>query len=373
MSDTARPLLRVIIKEEFVQLLNSYQLAIVLNQILYWQERVWDFDKYQKQIYERWADIPDDAGGYESYSKYLTNGWIYKKAEELSEECLTGWSHVTTRKYLSDLVELGYLEQRSNPNIKWDRTLQYRVNIKRLYVDLQKMGFSLEGWKIIDNSNVRNLHSDVKNLQAIPEITSEITKNTSAKAGNNDNSLNAIFGGDPIAELDNIMAKTFPKSKPSKKAVINRSQSQTLVVETFKKHRGFNPIEKGGQLQGQAGLIVKELRKISEERNKPWTVLLEELFEWHKTQFGWDSRDSLASIYRYIDKWKNGGGKKPFPAKVKEVIDSNRDLMAKVWFKVDRYSELKGGVKIEFDRMFEENIDSFCAMYKVDKKDYDRN
>ena len=61
---------RVVIKEELVQLTGDFKLAIILNQMIYWSERVKDFDKFiaeEKQRYER----EDKASDLE-----LQNGWI---------------------------------------------------------------------------------------------------------------------------------------------------------------------------------------------------------------------------------------------------------------------------------------------------------
>ena len=35
-----------IIREEYVAITNSFQLALVLNQLLYWSERITDFDQF---------------------------------------------------------------------------------------------------------------------------------------------------------------------------------------------------------------------------------------------------------------------------------------------------------------------------------------
>jgi len=47
--ETTRKLKRIIIKEELVELTGSYIDAVLLNQLLYWSERVKDFDEFIKQ------------------------------------------------------------------------------------------------------------------------------------------------------------------------------------------------------------------------------------------------------------------------------------------------------------------------------------
>ena len=48
------------------------------------------------------------------------------------------------RKYISQLVEKGWLSERDNPVQKWDRTKQYRVNIIKIAEDLLELGYFLQ-------------------------------------------------------------------------------------------------------------------------------------------------------------------------------------------------------------------------------------
>lgn len=184
---------KVIIKEELVELTGDYKLAIVLNQMIYWSERVADFDKF---IEEEKGRLSTESA--ESILEYQ-NGWIYKTAEDLAEECMITNSEATMRRYLDKLSSSGWLSTRRNPKFKWDKTLQYRVNIQKIQMDLLGMGFVLEGYRIDfeipknknDESNFHGENSDFQNddsifqdddsnfhgERAIPEITTEITTN----------------------------------------------------------------------------------------------------------------------------------------------------------------------------------------------------
>lgn len=179
LSDLKR-LKRATIKEELVKLTGDFKLAVVLNQIIYWSERVRDFDEFIKEEIQRTNDEENE----------LLNGWIYKKAEDLAEETMLSVDRRTMSNYLNALVENGWLETRNNPNKNWDRTKQYRVNLKKIQHDLHKLGYSLEGYKI--DLSVLKIPIDVQkiplerkkkhtresgNFQAIPEITTEITNN----------------------------------------------------------------------------------------------------------------------------------------------------------------------------------------------------
>ena len=51
----------------------------------------------------------------------------------------------TMRRYLKILISQGWLEERSNPHNKWDKTSQYRLNLRKLQEDLWALGFELPG------------------------------------------------------------------------------------------------------------------------------------------------------------------------------------------------------------------------------------
>jgi DnaD/phage-associated family protein len=176
---------KVIIKEELVELTGDYKLAIVLNQMIYWSERVSDFDSFIQEEKERMESQSEDASSLVSQ-----NGWIYKKADELAFECMITNSEATMRRYLDKLVQNNWLATRRNPKYKWDKTLQYRVNLQKIQVDLFKLGYFLEGYKFElpipnfqnddsnfqnENTNFQNDDSNFHDERAIPEITSEST------------------------------------------------------------------------------------------------------------------------------------------------------------------------------------------------------
>ena len=135
-----KPLKRIVIKEELVALTGDFKKAIVLNQFLYWQERVEDFDKLIEEQKRRASNEGIEINMPEQ------NGWIYKTAEELSEETMLGMSPQTVRRIIKSLVENGWLQERCNPEFKWDKTLQYRINFHKLIDDLKEIGYHLDGY-----------------------------------------------------------------------------------------------------------------------------------------------------------------------------------------------------------------------------------
>jgi hypothetical protein len=180
-----KKLKRAVIKEELVELTNDTITAIILNQFIYWAERVSDFDKFISEEAERAKSENKDVGIQHQ------NGWIYKKATELAEECMLKMSEVAIRTHIKKLVDLQILKERRNPLYKWDKTLQYRLDMQELIKRLNSLGYTLEGYRIQENlaskqrnlaskqenlvSEQRNFASELKNLGAIPETTSETT------------------------------------------------------------------------------------------------------------------------------------------------------------------------------------------------------
>lgn len=184
-----RKLKRVVIKEELVALTQNVTEAIILNQLLYWSERVKDFDMWIEQERARAQAHGEDV------TIDTTAGWIYKTADELSEETMLGISKQNMRLHIKKLVKSGWIEERTNPKYKWDKTKQYRVNLFKIQKDLEEIGYYLEGYilDIPQNSPDNNLLLDEtknklpdNNLElyneqidpAIPEITTNNKLNT---------------------------------------------------------------------------------------------------------------------------------------------------------------------------------------------------
>ena len=175
-----KPLKRVVIKEELVALTGDYSPALILNQFIYWIERMYDADKYIKQEKERALkeDLTVDINE--------TCGWIYKTAEELSEELMIGMSKSTIGRYIKQFVETGYISQRTNPKYKWDKTLQYRVNLYKVQLDLAKLGYALEGYKLLPNIEIKeDIEVEVENKKAPTLAEVEANENPKKQIDNN--------------------------------------------------------------------------------------------------------------------------------------------------------------------------------------------
>lgn len=175
-----------VIREDLLAITGDYRKAVILNQFIYWSERVADADKF----IEKENEIARNNGENE---RELFFGWIYKTADELSEEVMLGLSASQIRRYINDLVSMGFIDKRTNPKYKWDRTMQYRVNLVNIAKELKKNGYPLSDYKIeipddespiahgcaINGVQVHN--QSALNAQAIPYNTNTYynTDNTS--------------------------------------------------------------------------------------------------------------------------------------------------------------------------------------------------
>ncbi|MEI3162960.1 MAG: hypothetical protein V8S74_06110 [Lachnospirales bacterium] len=175
---------RVIIKEELVELTGSYVDAILLNQLLYWSERVKDFDLFLQQEAELNGREPDKC--------YF--GWIYKSYDALSKETMLGLSPSNIKKHIETLHNAGFIEIRQNKN-KWDRRKEYKINLKYIQNELILKGYSLEGYTLdtpfsvlengsseIENGGSKTENRTNQNRKTVTEITTETTTDIKKKA-----------------------------------------------------------------------------------------------------------------------------------------------------------------------------------------------
>lgn len=166
-----KKLKRVVIKEELYALTKDTIKSIILGQLIYWQDKVNDFDKFIEEEKQRCHSDGTEINIEKQ------NGWMYKKASELADDCMLSMSEVTIRRYIQDLIDCGYVESRKNPIHKWDKTLQYRVNISFVIEKIKELGYDgLSGYTSIfqnEGMKLQNEDSGQKNEAAIPEITNK--------------------------------------------------------------------------------------------------------------------------------------------------------------------------------------------------------
>lgn len=132
---------KVVLREDLLAITGDYRKAIILNQFIYWSERVSDADKFIEQENEI-------AKKNNETERDLFYGWIYKTSTELADEIMLGISSSQVGRYVKELCDCGFLSKRNNPKYKWDRTLQYRVNLVNIAIALREKGYLLSDYKI---------------------------------------------------------------------------------------------------------------------------------------------------------------------------------------------------------------------------------
>ena len=208
-----KKLKRAVIKEELVELTGDFRPALILNQFIYWIERMHDTDKYILEEKERALKHEMEVSIDES------KGWVYKTAEELNEELMIGMSVPTIRKYIKQLVEKGYLIQRRNPKYKWDKTMQYRVDLYKVQLDLGKMGYVLEGFKLLPNIKI------VEEIEPVEE-----TEDVIEDIKENENKKTPTFAEVEVNENINLIDDNIIPQKEEK----NASNSEEIKEEDVK-------------------------------------------------------------------------------------------------------------------------------------------
>jgi len=122
----------LMIHEELIALTGDPRTAAILGQLLYWSQKVNDFDLYVKEERTR-----------SSKSEFFRHGWFERSIVALMEETMLNVTMVTFRRYLRFLVDRKWVHTRRNPQNRWTGARQYRVNLQKLTLDLQNKGYGL--------------------------------------------------------------------------------------------------------------------------------------------------------------------------------------------------------------------------------------
>lgn len=230
---------RAVVKEEIFAITQNQLEALILNQFLYWTERTSDFDLFIKeeiQISERL----NDQENLKMQMQILKHGWIYKKVLDLKEELMLDESEVTIRRKIQSLVKKGYIQERHNPNVRYDRTLQYRVNLDAVVIDMYKAGYVLQGYRVdlsqlfnlkkaVEASNTNNLHSEGSNLQNEASKIQNEGCNLQFEGSNIQNEVSKIHSEGAIPEIT-----TETTTEKNYNAIDNIKKGQSIWQEACK-------------------------------------------------------------------------------------------------------------------------------------------
>lgn len=241
MSHNPKKLRRAVLKEELVALLGDPKSAMLLNQMIYWSERVRDFDDFIGEEIKR-AEAEAVEINIEP-----SNGWFYKTVTELGEEIMGLIGRDKVLEMLEALINAGYLSRRKNPRYKWDRTNQYRVNIAAIQRDLMRIGYALEGYRVDITREAENApaagKSDVHGLNLdVPR-----SGNRTLKVGESTSNTK-----DYIQRLDNV-----PRGK---------SKNHRWEVDTDTRTRARESVPGGGTFDAARSENEADKKQAGQER-----------------------------------------------------------------------------------------------------------
>ena len=152
---------RAVIKEEFVAITNDFVDAVILNQFLYWTERVKDLGELIEEEKKRESSSNIEANIYNDDS--FEHGWFYKSAKQLNEETMLGMGSSTINRHIKALVDKGLVKRRRNEKYKWDRTWQYRVDINKVAIEVEKAGYTMQGYKFLQTQDSSQGNAKMEN------------------------------------------------------------------------------------------------------------------------------------------------------------------------------------------------------------------
>lgn len=118
---------------------------------------------------------------------------------------------------------MGYISKRNNPKYKWDRTLQYRVNLVNIAKDLKKNGYPLSDYKIEIPENEKTItHECVINNESMENQTQvsdeAIPDNTNIDYLNRDYNSEITNKDNTSINIDGEVHTSFSE-KPTARAV----------------------------------------------------------------------------------------------------------------------------------------------------------
>lgn len=216
-----RELKRSIVKEELVALTGNLIDAVILNHLIRCQSQSRQIERFIEEERERLKSIGQELGAPP------TRGWFYKKATELSEETMVGLAESNIRTRLKKMIAAGWVMERNNPYIKWDKTKQYRVDIRKISADLETIGYSLDGWLIARISDSEDRTSKTKDRDF--ETESRASETEVRECGNERAIPSTYITSSSLQDKNNI--QDVVDSSTSLNSVLSESEASQIKTE----------------------------------------------------------------------------------------------------------------------------------------------
>ena len=156
-------------QKERVDLRGGSFRASILRQLVYGSQKVSDVELFVAK--EKRASLQKSSSFYHE--------WVSRSTQEPLKATLLTVSVFTIRRYLSFLAERGWVQIRKRSQNKWTRTPQYRVNLRKLCIDLQEHGYGLPDFSIYEVLFPSKQENSEKSKR--PDINFNINPNTNIK------------------------------------------------------------------------------------------------------------------------------------------------------------------------------------------------
>ena len=132
---------KAILREDLMALTQDVTQALVLGQMLYWTKTL---DKVNDWLFEENKRLAESALPQHEYNY----GWIYKSAREMRDDLMNAFSEDAIQRAFTALVTKGVLMKRNNPFVRYDRKLQYRIDVVFLRRLLRDRGFEMTDFQL---------------------------------------------------------------------------------------------------------------------------------------------------------------------------------------------------------------------------------
>lgn len=259
----SRPLKLAVVREEFVALTKDPLIAMVLNQLFYWTLRVKDFDLL----------LEEEKTSNPECNVPFRHGWIYKTAKELINETMLCVSKTTMYRYLNFLIQGGWLDERTNQSYKWDKTTQYRVNLRKLQEDLFNLGYTLPGFSLPPKENTKDLLKPAETSNAQNEPSRVQTEPSKAQID--------------ASKVKNCTFLYLNRDYPEIKSKDHTQGAYEFSSHEFNSFEGDSNSIPHQMIEIWKNHIGQEVIHLSSERSRQLTCLLQLYFQ--NDPFEWES------------------------------------------------------------------------------------
>jgi hypothetical protein len=278
--------------------------ALVLSQMLYWTDRIDDFNELILEENKRLAEHG------QKQIEYL-HGWIWKSARQMKEELFHAISEDAIQRAFVFLSEKGIFLKRRNPKFRYDRTMQYRVDLLVLRKMLKQIGIEFTDFQLdtIPHS-AESITQPAESLPLCAETIPEITLESKIES----NPLTPLKGGTESSPMDSHSSDGFAqlRSAVNSNKEVNADAIDSRPPNTGQKHNKARIVKNTPQIELPPELDCPDLRSAwndfvayRKERKKPVTpttakILFNRMKAWGADTSADALRDSIANGWQGV-------------------------------------------------------------------------